>query len=423
MKKIICLLLALVLSAAVLVSCDDGLPEGLDASTEKKTEKQTTEAVSNEPIRVDGVGGKNAKQLLASMSEYMSFDSVTELDFSIVTTEISDDVISTSSVRLKLSGDNLYVCNDVDGEKQEVWLVDGDIYVISQGVKAKCSDTSFEDFFGSDWRELIEDSSYEEQITDEKLNSAEIMFFGGQYYFQISYTPEEAEALELPRESCTMTFYFDTNGIFKKAVQDQKSHKETVELTTLNKPVKISPPSDASEYSEVPVEVSKSDYQLYAGLLDKINSARGYYMVYTYPYSSETYFSYWVDRYGSRYCSNESPSYQRYCWCVNGVYYEVEGYEDNVRRVTDEQGIAEIEEYFAMAEMYQSTAVEAVPRIYMSNFSCSGSDKLSFSAYGVYYSYVYSSSENTWELSIADGTAAQVFYFMIDDSDKIEAPI
>ncbi len=433
MRKICSLLLALVIFISALVSCDESSPSTGDESkpSSKPAEKptaQTSEVLSKEPIKAASVNGKNARQLIESAQEYMSIDKVTDIDLSMTTTEIAGDTILTGSIQIKKSGESMYVLLDENGEKTEIWIANGNLYVNAGGVKQMFCDMSLEDFFEGDLEDLLEDNSSNSQMPEEKLDAAEIYFFGNEYYFSIELTPEEAEAEGLPRESCTMTFYFDKKGILKRALQDQKSYKETLELAVLNKPVRISPPEDKEQYTEISVEVTRSEYQKYLGVLDAIEKS-GYVFMELYYYSDtmpiERVCDYAWDSKGNE--GTYSAKYQTTVLKISDKHYRYNDATENFDAVTSDADIAAVNQIIENTRRYYAMACGAIPRISMSDFSAvdeNGSTVISFMASGSYYEYTVEDDALYVSIAFPYGGGVGEYWFEIQlfDSGTVRIP-
>ncbi len=428
MKKIISFLLVLMLTLGVLASCDDeaAVPSEEDIS---RVPSQTTEPVVNDPIKVDDVEGMNAKQLVENMKTYMDFANITDMDYSMDSTLMSGEQISTMRVELKMSGGKTYICTDTDGDMTEVYFVDSCVYANVQGQKVKYVDMTLEDFLGGDIGDLMSSAAGEINIPPEKLDATEIYLYRNEYYFTVSFTPEEAEQLGLARETCTVTYYFNKHGVLKKEIYDQKSFKQTAELHSVNKPVKITEPSDAAEYKEIAVEVGKSEYQKYLSLLETARNAQGYYMMYLYGLSSSSMYSaqfdYQTDALGNRHAADMSGTPRTYMWCVDGKYYK-ESESDGLLQVTAEADILALEEYFAAGEMYAAMAASVVPRISMRNFKYSeanGKIAVSFAGGDAYYTYEYVPADYIWQLTVQGGGTVQQFRFALNETALVQKPI
>ncbi len=429
MKKTVSLLLALMLTVSMLASCDD------DATAPSEDDNahapsQTTETVVNEPVKVDDVAGMNAKQLFENIKTYMDFEKITDMEYSMNSTAMSGEQISTMRVELKLSGGKTYICTDTDGEMTEVYFVDSCVYANVQGQKVKYVDMTLEDFFGGDIADLMNSAVEKISIPSEKLDEAEIYSYRNEYYFTVSFTPEEAEQLGLARETCTVTYYFNRHGVLKKEVYDQKSLKQTAELHSVNKPVKITEPSDASEYTELVAEVGRADYQKYLSLLQTAKNAQGYYMVYLYRLSSSGMYSaqldYQTDALGNIHMADMSGTPRTYMWCVDGKYYKEDSESNGILQVTAESDILALEEYFAAGEMYVSMALSAVPRITMRNFKYSeanGKISVSFAGGDAYYTYEYIPEDYSWQLTVQGGGTVQQFNFILNETELVQKPI
>ncbi len=429
MKKLISFLLVLVLTLGVLASCDDdtAVPSEEDIF---HVPTQTAEPVVNEPVKVDAVAGMNAKQLIENIQTYMDFAKITDMDYSMDSTLMSGEQISTMRVELKLSGGKTYICTDTDGEMTEVCFIDSCVYANVQGQKVKYVDITLEDFLGGDIGDLMNNAAGEINIPSEKLDAAEIYSYRNEYYFTVTFTPEEAEQLGLVRETCTVTYYFNKHGVLKKEVYDQKSFKQTAELHSVNKPVKITEPSDASEYTELVVEVGKSEYQKYLSLLQTAKNAQGYYMVYLYRLSSSGMYSaqldYQTDALGNRHAADMSGTPETYMWCVDGKYYKEDSESNGILQVTAEADILALEEYFAVGEMYASMATSAVPRIAVRDFKYSeenGKISVSFAGSDAYYSYEYVPADYSWQLTVQGGGTVQQFSFILNETALVQKPI
>ena len=110
MKRILSLLLVLLLtvSSLCLMSCD-GSPvasSGNDESAESTTQSKQSNG-SNKPIPVDGIKGKNAKELLEAFRR--EFAEATCFDITLNTVSKDEDGERQMEIRYQKAESNLYL--------------------------------------------------------------------------------------------------------------------------------------------------------------------------------------------------------------------------------------------------------------------------------------------------------------------------
>ena len=252
MKRIISLLLVLILGLSMLflAACDeDGKDKDTEppATTVATTEAVVTTAAPEEPVAVDNVDGKNAKQLIEKfIAEYKvakSFD----MAYNIVDNESGEK--SETNIAFKVTETDLWVEMTMDGETMKVWLVDDVGYVENSEGKFKAPNVSSEEILGEGFFESIMSSMPSEMngTIAKKYEEAQLYYYKNVYYITISFTDAEAEQMELEK-GYTETIYFDAEGKLRKLEIVSGENRAVMVINSYGEPLEIDPPENASEF-------------------------------------------------------------------------------------------------------------------------------------------------------------------------------
>ena len=128
----------------------------------------------------------------------------------------------------------------------EIHFVNGMLYISRDGQKMKLTIENPDDILGEGYVEGLKDmfSTFPEFSEDEatEADANHIYLLNNVYYVTIHETDEESG------EEVSTTFQFNANGEFIRADGTSEKENYTFVVNSYNKPVTITPPSNAGEY-------------------------------------------------------------------------------------------------------------------------------------------------------------------------------
>ena len=318
MKRIISLILAcmMIFGALTLSSCVPINEKDGDAQS-TTTAGTTATTAPQEPVPVDSVNGKGAKQLLEKFfSDYKNSKSF-DLSMSMTTTE--DGVTLTDSIDMKLTEDELYMGMTMDGTDMKIWYVGGVMYVDMGGEKYKTSNSDIDDMFGAGFVDEVVSTIPTEfpEAYMKKVEAAQIYSYGGIYYFSVSVSAEEAKQMEQGDEAYTETVYFNSSGAVTRIIDRSASSTMTLNLNSYGKSVTITPPADPDSFMDITPQYS-AEYAVYRQILDVLRDATVYSM--NVELDGEPYVLYQTDGIGEYVCVYESENIYQ-VWSGGGNKY------------------------------------------------------------------------------------------------------
>lgn len=436
MKRIISFILVcmMILGVLTLSSC---VPiKKIDGEADNTTTQGTTATTApQEPVPVDSVGGKNAKQLIEKFfNDYKNSKSF-DIEAQHVTAE--DGMTTTESIALKLTDNDLYMDMKMDEMKMEVWFVDGVLYVDMDGQKYKSSNDDIDDVFGDGFIDEIVSgipTEYPEAYM-KKLEAAQIYSYGGIYYFSVTITAEEAEQMELGEEGYTETVYLKADGTVIKIVDKSATATMTMTVNSYGKNVTITPPADPNSFVDQTTQTSEA-YTAYESVCDTLYEAIAYGFDIIVEENSVVSMSYTTDGNGKYVCVlEETNTYEM--WIVSGKgYVSVDGERPTQTSVTADmrstfEELEGMKDYFAtpieegdMKDLEVIDDYMGVTRITFEVEYFEGTSDFYIIDYSTVNNRIY--SVTIMISSMEDGvvTSETTCYFVrLDDDVKIYAPV
>ena len=322
MKRIISLILAcmMIFGALTLSSCVPINEKDGDAQS-TTTAGTTATTAPQEPVPVDSVNGKGAKQLLEKFfSDYKNSKSF-DLSMSMTTTE--DGVTLTDSIDMKLTEDELYMGMTMDGADMKIWYVGGVMYVDMGGEKYKTSNSDIDDMFGAGFVDEVVSTIPTEfpEAYMKKVEAAQIYSYGGIYYFSVSVSAEEAKQMEQGDEAYTETVYFNSSGAVTRIIDRSASSTMTLNLNSYGKSVTITPPADPDSFVDMTDQgggQASAEYAVYEQICKKLSDATVYIM--ETKVNGVSYMDYTTDGEGKYVKVFDGNDYYS-MWSVNGNGY------------------------------------------------------------------------------------------------------
>lgn len=295
MKKNLKITLLLCLIVAVMLStsaCFDFLP--LDTTPEATTPQATTPAQTTpnvttpevttpeattpaeqpDPDKPEGavlvetLNGKNAVELLEAFAS--EFSTAIGYDWSAEMSITEEDFSMTQTLSTKLWESEFELIMGTDGETVEVYFVNEILYMNSYGEKIQIPADSIDAVLGEGTLESMLFMSNSFEISDAELAAAanaKIYLLDGKYMVTLHYIDEITEM------AATSVFYFNAAGELTQAENLSDFEHTILTIHSYNKPVSITPPADAEEYTlitgeeVVPPELPENEddiYTLYA---------------------------------------------------------------------------------------------------------------------------------------------------------------
>ena len=316
MKKNAAMLLALitVLVSVLMTSCDIGKTDWIDLGEVHGGAATSCEETVNGPVEVDGINGKNGRQLY---EEYLKkIENATQLDICVFGTQLDDGKSEDIRFEMQIDGSSNYL-SMLDGDGlAKIWSVDGMLYADMYGEKYRAKGITVADVLGEDFL----DEFFGEFISEvpdeylEKLEKSQMYMLDGEYYVTVELTAAEAKKILGEDVATKETLYFDENGALKRS--ESSSEKETVNLTinSIGMPLNITKPVDASTFKLRDDLVGGQDptvYAKYEALFEKVEKARCYY------------FDMYVDESLLMTYGIDLAKDQYVCAVENGDFYEV----------------------------------------------------------------------------------------------------
>jgi hypothetical protein len=344
MKKIISIVLACIMMLVPfsLIACDSETqtpkPEKTETAQQPQTpEKPQTPTQPEEPEQPQEpaepeqpeeptpllVSGMNAKQLFEKF--YAEFTEVLQFDLSITSRTVQEGETVTERMDLKMNESAVYVHMEADDTPITIWCVDDVLYADMDGIKYKASGMGLDDILGEGALDELLAELDGEMPEDylAKFGEAEILAEGDLYYFSVTFTAAEAEAMELGEVGFTETYYVDATGTVKKLVEVKEGEEMTIVLNSYGVPVTITAPEDPDSFLEAPTEGPGDQdpdvYGIYEALCDTLAGATSYSL--DYYIDDELYMSHKTDGEGQYVLVCETdPDYE--VWEVDGKVYK-----------------------------------------------------------------------------------------------------
>ena len=254
---------ALLLTLCLFAGCDSELFGQTTTPQETTTEDATTtprdtttpEENVNPPapldpdqpagsVRVDSIGGKSAKEVMESFID--TFNSAESYDWNATMELIEDGVVTFEYMSIKIYNGEVAVIMQDDDIANEVYFVDGILYINQNGQKMRLPVENPEEMLGEGFfdglMEMVPDLSEEKELF---LEDTKIYLLNGIYYITIHKVDEETDEEE------TYCYQFNEAGELVKADCTSESEKSVLIINSYGKPVQITPPADADEYTAV----------------------------------------------------------------------------------------------------------------------------------------------------------------------------
>jgi len=263
MKKLLALLMCaiLVCSCFIFTACED-------------TEKEIKDLIEEETVKT--LGGKTPEELYADASRFLK----DATNFTITSTQDitmkyqGETMEMTQTIIQKIDGDNeYYKMSGVEGANSEGWYVDGVIYTIMNGTKAKATLSK------KDYYEKFLNSSEEES---KLLNIPESWFkdivfkkAGNEYYLQFSISGEEYTNLMAKMDlnvglddTVDYRLYFDKDGKILRMETNFDMNVEGITASTKSKSV-------FSDVGTTQPITAPANTEAYMDVTDSLNSMLG----------------------------------------------------------------------------------------------------------------------------------------------------
>ena len=264
MKKFLALLMCAVMlcSCFMLTACED--------VEEEIKDKIADETDENGDLKT--LGGKTPEQLYTDASSLLknatNFTLTAKQD---ITMEMQGEKTEMKqTVVQKIDGDNSYYkTSGVEGAESEGWYVDGVIYTVMGGVKAKATLSKkdyYEKFLGSS-----EEESKIFDIPESWFKDIVIKQEGAEYYIQFSVSGEEysklLEKADLGAnigENVEYKVYFDKDGKILRMTTDFDMNVQGIKASTHTESIfsdvgttkAVTAPADADSYQDVTNELN-----------------------------------------------------------------------------------------------------------------------------------------------------------------------
>lgn len=335
MKKILSAIVAcvLILSAVLFTSCDDISENdiiselgGSSASSDTETAKDTETTEPDEPVKVDSINGKNARQLFEKF--YEELKSLKSCDMSVSEMSSENGKLVTETMEIKRNNDSSYIYMSGKDGYMKVWIIGGMAYVDMNGQKLKTNDVT------EIFEENLFDSFVSEVMTEvpemylKKLESAQLYSYNGEYYCTVKISAKENEQMTGESEAYEDTIYFGADGSVKRTVSiSEDGSTITTNIKSVGKPVTITKPADADSYYEKGGSTGAGDqdpevYAIYDELCDIIGEMSVYTMYVDLDSTEYAMVAgYEVDRKGNKYLGVVMDGVTSEMWYVGGVAY------------------------------------------------------------------------------------------------------
>ena len=196
-------------------------------------------------VLVESLNGKNAKELLDQFVE--DFSSAQSYDCDMAMSTTVDGVKSQQFMKLQVYNGELAVLMEEDGVFSCVYFVDGTLYITADGKKIKRYANSVDEALGEGALDaLMDEFRMGLEFSNAELEAAvnaNIYLSNNRYVVTVHTFNEEEERNE------TSTFYFNDAGELTGAACYFEGGFYMLSVVSYNKPVTITPPADADEYT------------------------------------------------------------------------------------------------------------------------------------------------------------------------------
>ena len=221
-----------------------------ETTPEETTPEETTPEEIPDPdkpegaVLVDSINGKNAKELLEQFVE--DFSSAQSYDCNVAMSTTVDGVKSQQFMKLQVYNGELAVRMEEDGVFSCVYFVDGTLYITADGKKIKRYANSVDEALGEGALDaLIDEFRMGLEFSNAELEAAanaNIYLSNKRYIVTVNTFNEEEERNE------KSMFYFNNVGELTDAACYFEGGFYMLS-GSYNKPVTITPPADADEYT------------------------------------------------------------------------------------------------------------------------------------------------------------------------------
>ena len=221
-----------------------------ETTPEETTPEETTPEEIPDPdkpegaVLVESLNGKNAKELLEQFVE--DFSSAQSYDCDAAMSTTVDGVQSQQFIKLQVYNGELAVRMEEDGVFSCVYFVDGTLYITADGKKIKRYANSVDEALGEGALDsLIDEFRMGLEFSNAELEAAanaNIYLSNKQYIVTVHTFNEEEERNE------KSMFYFNDVGELTGAACYFEGGFYMLTVS-YNKPVTITPPADADEYT------------------------------------------------------------------------------------------------------------------------------------------------------------------------------
>ena len=221
-----------------------------ETTTEETTPEETTPPEPIDPdkpegaVLVDSINGKSfSEQILAFSKE---FEEVESYDWFVSVEAVEDGVPVSEYVSLKFYNGEFIACAQQNGVLNEIHFVNGMLYISRDGQKMKLTIENPDDILGEGYVEGLKDmfSTFPEFSEDEatEADANHIYLLNNVYYVTVHETDEESG------EEVSILFQFNAMGELIRIEGTSEKENYTFVVNSYNKPVTITPPSNAGEY-------------------------------------------------------------------------------------------------------------------------------------------------------------------------------
>ena len=221
-----------------------------ETTPEETTPEETTPEEVLDPdkpegaVLVESLNGKNAKELLDQFVE--DFSSAQSYDCNVAMSTTVDGVKSQQFMKLQVYNGELAVLMEENGVFRCVYFVDGTLYITADGKKIKRPANSVDEALGEGALDSLMDEFRKGlEFSDAELEAAanaNIYLSNKRYIVTVHTFNEEEERNE------KSMFYFNDVGELTDAACYFEGGFYMLSVS-YNKPVTITPPADADEYT------------------------------------------------------------------------------------------------------------------------------------------------------------------------------
>ncbi len=195
-------------------------------------------------VLVDSIGGKSAKEVMENFVD--SFNNAESYDWSATMESIEDGIVVSQYMSIKFYNGEVAVIMQSDDMTNEVYFVNGVLYINNNGQKMKLSSDNPEEMLGEGFYDglfdLVPDFSEEKELA---LEDTKIYLLNGIYYITLHKVDEDTNEEEI------YCYQFNEAGDLVKAESTSNNESAILIINSYGKPVQINPPADADEYTTI----------------------------------------------------------------------------------------------------------------------------------------------------------------------------